>query len=60
MHINLLIKYQNQWVALSPDRKTVITAAKNINDLDKKVKKIQKNNNLIYHHVLPINGNYAP
>lgn len=61
MDINLLTKYANKWVALTADRKKVVAFAKSIKELDEKVQKLpQKTADVIYHHVLPINGNYIP
>ena len=56
----LLAKYANKWVALTLDRKKVVTSAKSVKDLDKKVKTLKEHNKVIYHHVLPISGSYAP
>ncbi|OGD87069.1 hypothetical protein A2870_02850 [Candidatus Curtissbacteria bacterium RIFCSPHIGHO2_01_FULL_41_11] len=60
MNVNLLTKYSNKWIALTADRKKVITSAKNIKDLDKKLKMLNKYPDAIYHHVLPINGHFVP
>ena len=57
---NLLFKYANKWIALTADRKKVVASAKNINDLDKKVRTLKKSQDVIYHRVLPIDGSYAP
>ena len=51
---NLLSKYANKWIALTADRKKVVASAKNIQDLDKKIRTLKKNQNVIYHRVLPI------
>lgn len=53
------MKYENKWVALTPDRKKVIASARTVEVLDKKVQKL-KNSDAIYHHVLPIKGSLAP
>ena len=60
MNPTILSKYTNKWVALSTDRKKVITSAKSIKDLNKKVQELPKKTEVIYHHVLPINGSYTP
>lgn len=60
MDVNLLTKYSNKWVALTGDRKKVIASAKNIKDLDKKVNSLKKYPDVIYHHVMPINGYFVP
>ena len=60
MNSKLLIKYVNKWIALTADRKKVLASAKSIDELEKKVDKMQAKTDVIYHHVLPINGNYLP
>ena len=60
MNTDLLVKYANKWVALTLDRKKVSTSAKSVKALDKKVKTLKERSNVIYHHVLPISGSYAP
>ncbi|MDO8498832.1 MAG: hypothetical protein Q7S44_03530 [bacterium] len=60
MSSKILIKYTNKWVALTPDRKKVMASAPDIKSLDKKVSKLSKNKDLIFHHVLPVNGYYSP
>lgn len=60
MDINLLAKYADKWIALTNDRKKVVASAKSIKGLDKKVKTLKNYSGVIYHHVLPISGNYAP
>ncbi len=60
MDASILIKYPNKWVALTSDRKKIVASAKNIKELDKKVQKMPKKTNVIYHHVLPINGSFIP
>ena len=60
MDVNLLTKYSNKWIALTGDRKKVIASAKNIRDLDKKVNSLKKYPDVIYHHVMPVNGYFVP
>lgn len=60
MRTKLLADYENKWVALTLDRKKVIASANDIKTLDRKVSKLLKNKDVIYHHVLPLNGSYAP
>ena len=52
MNTNLLAKYANKWVALTLDRKKVVTSAKSVKDLDKKVKSLKEQNSVIYHKFL--------
>lgn len=59
MDINKLTRYENKWVALSKDRKTVLAAASDLKELDKKVDKLGKQE-VIYHHVLPFKGTFSP
>ncbi len=54
-----LSRYINKWVALSQDRKKILETANDIETLDKKVKK-SKLGDVIYHHVLPMDGSYSP
>lgn len=60
MDSKLLIKYANKWIALTADRKKVLASAVSIKTLEKKKSKIRAKSDIIYHHVLPINGNYSP
>ena len=60
MNSKLLLKYANKWIALSADRKKVIASAKSIGELDKKLPKTKQKSDVIFHHVLPINGTYSP
>lgn len=53
-----LIPYENQWVALTPDRKRVITGDKNFKKLSQKLKKM-KNKDAILHFVLPFDRTYS-
>ncbi len=39
---NPLINYENKWVALTPDRKTVIAAGRSYKEVDKKLKKMKQ------------------
>jgi len=59
MDAKLFIKYENKWVALTPDRQKIVTSAKNIKQLDQKVKKM-KISDVIYHFVLPFRGSFSP
>lgn len=60
MNTKLWIKYVNKWIALTSDRKKVIASAASIKDLEKKVAKTKRDPDMIYHHVLPIDGSYSP
>ena len=59
MDSQLLTKYSNKWVALTGDRKKVITAATNIKDLDKKVKALKDYSGIIYHYAQSADRDYA-
>ena len=39
---NPLINYENMWVALTSDRKTVVTSGRSYKEVDKKLKKMKK------------------
>ena len=56
--MNPLLEYENQWVALSADKKTVVIAAPKLSTLLKKLSK--KDKNLILTKVLPFDTAYAP
>ena len=60
MDPNLLTKYTENWVLLSPDRKKVLAHSKDLADLAKKVSRLKVSKNSIYHYVLPNNGYYSP
>jgi hypothetical protein len=57
MKSDLLLPYINKWVALNKERTKVLAVAKEIDKLDKMVKK-SKMSDVIYHYVLPFH--YAP
>lgn len=54
----ILIPYENQWVALSPDRKKVLAANKDLEKLHKKLEK-EKIKDAILHFVLPFDRYYS-
>lgn len=39
---NPLINYENKWVALTPDRKTVVAAGKSYKEVDNKLRRMKK------------------
>ena len=55
MRNNILLKFENKWVALSKDRSKVLYAAKTLNDLFKRIPEIKKDD-VILHFVPPFNG----
>lgn len=55
----ILIPFQNQWVALTRDRKKIVASASNVKQLADKLNKL-KNNDAIMMHVLPMKGSYSP
>lgn len=57
MKSDLLVPYVNKWVALNKDRTKVLASAKEIDSLDKEVKKSHLGE-VIYHYVMPFP--YAP
>ncbi len=56
---NLLKSYVNNWVALTADHKKVVASAKDLKQLDIKVKKANLKD-VVYHYVLPFNRFYSP
>lgn len=56
---NPLINYENKWVALTPDRKTVITSGRSYSEVARKLRKIKKED-VILHYVPPFDGFIAP
>ncbi len=56
---NILVSYVNKWVALTADRKEVVASAKDLKQLDMKVKKA-KFKDVIYHFVLPFDKSFSP
>lgn len=56
---NILIPYENKWVALSPDRKKVVASGNTVQDVDKKLKKM-KNKSVVITKVLPFDKTYSP
>lgn len=56
---NPMVNYENQWVALSSDNKKILAASKNLEDLDKEIKKI-KNLKFTVIKILPFNTVLAP
>jgi hypothetical protein len=55
---NPLIPYENQWVALTSNKKKVLFASKNLKTLHKKIAK--NTSNLILMKVPPFNMVFAP
>lgn len=51
---NLFVPFENQWVALSPDRKSIVASGKTLKELDKKLKKLN-NEEAIFTKVVPFN-----
>lgn len=54
-----LLNYENKWVALSPDREEVVTAADSIKQLEKKVLKLGKKD-VVFTWVPPFDKVLAP
>ena len=59
MNADLLIKYTNKWVALTPNRKKVIASSRDLKKVDQQLNRL-KRKDAILHFVVPANGNYAP
>ena len=58
MKADILLKYENQWVALSNDRSKVLYAAKTLETLFNKLDKT-KNKDVILHYVPPFDGHLS-
>jgi len=56
---NPLIPFENQWVALMPDRKKVIASGATIKELDRQLTKL-KNKDAILTKVLPFDQVFSP
>lgn len=59
MRGNILLKYEDKWVALTPDRKAVVASGKTLEEVAKKLKKV-KRDDVIFHYVPPFDGTLAP
>lgn len=59
MKADILLKYENKWVALSKDRNMVVDAAKTLNCLYKRLSKSKKKD-VILHFVPPFNSYLSP
>lgn len=55
MKANILLKYENKWVALSKDRSKVLYASKSLDHLFKLLPESKKND-VILHFVPPFDG----
>ena len=56
---NALKPYENKWVALSPDRKSVVASGDTLGDAASKVD-IKIRNEVAFSKVLPLGTNFAP
>lgn len=59
MKADILLKYENKWVALSNDRSRVVDAAKTLDSLYKRLSKSKKKD-VILHFVPPLNSYLSP
>lgn len=59
MKTNILLKYENKWVALNKDRSKVLYAAKTLDNLFKMLPKSNKDD-VIMHFVPPLNTYLSP
>ena len=58
MKADILLKYENKWVALNKDRSKVVDAAKTLEDLFKQLDKSKKKD-VILHYVPPFDGHLS-
>lgn len=56
---NPLVNFENKWVALTPDRKIVVTSGRTYKEVDKKLKKMREKD-VILTMVLPFDKSYSP
>lgn len=56
---NILLKYEDKWVALNKNRDKVLYAAKTLDDLHKLVNK-KGEKDVILHYVPPFNTTLSP
>ncbi len=57
---NLLVGFENKWVALTPDRKKVITFDKDFKKLSEKLDKMKiGEDKAIFHFVLPFDRTHS-
>jgi len=59
MKSDILLKYEDKWVALNKNRDKVLFVAKTVNGLYKILSK-KDSKNIILHYVMPFNGTLAP
>lgn len=59
MKANILLEYQNKWVALNETRDEVLYAANSADSLQKKLEKV-KEKKAILHYVTPFDGTLSP
>lgn len=58
MKANILLNYENKWVALSKDRSKVLYASKSLDSLLKQVSELE-NKDVILHFVPPFDGHMS-
>ncbi len=56
---NILLPYENKWVAITFDGKKVVASASTVKELDRKLKKV-KNEKVMLTKVLPFDVAYSP
>lgn len=56
--VNLLAKYENKWVALSPDNKRVVASGLNVEEVVEKLKNLKKQGVLL--KITPLDTYLSP
>ncbi|OGE31882.1 hypothetical protein A2631_02030 [Candidatus Daviesbacteria bacterium RIFCSPHIGHO2_01_FULL_44_29] len=59
MKSDIFLPYENKWVALAPDKSTVIASGKSYKDVDNQLKK-KKINDAILSYIMPFDQFYSP
>lgn len=59
MRADILLKFENKWVALDKSRSKVLYAAQTMDSLLKKISGKNKNG-VILHYVMPFDGTLSP
>jgi len=59
MNTDLVLPYQNKWVAITPDNTEVLASGKTYKEVDMELKK-KKINDAILSFILPFDKSYSP
>lgn len=59
MNVDLVLPYQNKWVAITPDNTKVLASGKTYKEVDMELKK-KKIKDAILSFILPFDKSYSP